>query len=107
MELILAGYEGRLGRYACSIQIDISKMFDRVRHHKLALAAEWAGFPMWLLRATLPAYRWPRTLVLPEGIAGARIDPKLGSVPRSAFEVAALLTVQVVDFLPAVGFRPA
>jgi hypothetical protein len=57
-ELVLASFEGRRGRVAGSTQLDVSNMFDRVKHRKLALAAEWAGFPMWLLRATLAACRW-------------------------------------------------
>ncbi len=46
---------------AGSAQLDGSIMFDRFKHHKLALVVEWAGFPMWLLRVTLAAYRWPRS----------------------------------------------
>ncbi len=42
-ELVLASFEGRRGRVAGSMQLDVSKMFDRVKHRKLALSAEWAG----------------------------------------------------------------
>jgi hypothetical protein len=100
-ELVSAAAEGRVGGCAGAVQIDISKMFDRVQHRKLALAAGWLDFPVWLLRSTLAAYRWPRTLVLQEGIAGAEVRPVVGVIPGSAmavYEVAALLAALLIGF---------
>ncbi len=49
----------------------------------------------------MAAYRWTRTLVLPEGVAGDPTRPRGGVVPGSAlavFEVAAFLAAQMTDF---------
>ncbi len=68
-----------LGRVAASIQLDVSKMFDRICH---------------------------RVLVLPEVVVGEPIRPRCGVVPGSpfaVFEVAALLLEYVLDFYRCSG----
>jgi hypothetical protein len=80
-ELVRASHEGTLGRTAAAIQVDVSKMFDRICRALLVMAAKWSGFPLWLLRAALASYRWMRVLVLPEGVAGEPIWPRGGVIP--------------------------
>ena len=44
--------------------LDLVKAFERVPHHILVRSAIKLGFPMWLLRLSLAAYRLPRVLRL-------------------------------------------
>ena len=96
-----ASSAGCLGAVAASLQLDISKMFDRIDHRKLMVAARWAKYLLFLLRVFILAYRWVRTLVLPEGVAGTEIWPTSGVVPGSAaalVEAAPILLAELVDF---------
>ena len=100
-DLVKASSAGHLGMTAASLQLDISKMFDSIDHRKLAVAARWAKYPLFLLRVFLAAYRWVRTLVLPEGVAGDDIWPTGGVVPGSVaavVEAALFLLAELLGF---------
>ena len=44
------------------VLLDLVKAFERTPHAILAREAEKLGYPLWLLRLALAAYRLPRTL---------------------------------------------
>ena len=102
-ELVRASHEGTLGRTAAALQVDVSKMFDRICHALLVMAAKWSGFPLWLLRAALASYMWMRVLVLPEGVAGEPIWPRGGVVPGSAFAVVEVAMFLLASLLASTG----
>ena len=44
------------------VLLDLIKAFERIPHARLAREAAKLGYPLWLLRLSLAAYRLPRSL---------------------------------------------
>ena len=83
--------------HTAEILMDVSMAFDRVSHHKLALAAMGCGYPLEVLQLSTDSYMVERTLVA-EKMCSPSLRPKRGLGPGSsfaAFELAMLMTEDI------------
>ena len=82
------------GSIALDMLWDINKCFEQVCPKLLWHLARELGYPLVLLRLSLRSYRWPRTLVMEEGLVAPPILAHQGIVAGSAmatFELTAYL----------------
>ena len=70
------------------VLVDLVKAFERVPHARVAHAAARCGYPMWVLRLSLDAYRMDRTVVIDDMLAHdcrhSRYHSRLGLRLRGA-----------------------
>ena len=82
---------------------DLVKAFERVPHAKGAQAAAERGYPAWILRLSLDAYRMERTLVI-DNACSRDVLPSCGITAGSGFatDELCLLMLEVMDQITAI-----
>ena len=80
------------------VLVDLVKAFERVPHARVAHAAARCGYPMWVLRLSLDAYRMDRTVVI-DGTCSRTIVATQGITAGSGFasEELCCLMLDVMD----------
>ena len=85
---------------SCYLQVllDLVKAFDRVPHHVLVREAVALGFPLWVLRLSMAAYRMPRVVRI-EGVVSRIVLPLRGITAGSGLATTEMriLLIRVVD----------
>ena len=78
--------------------LDLVKAFELIPHHHIILAAIKHGYPLYLLRLSLAAYRLPRTVGI-EGVYSRTVVACCGIVAGSGFATCELrvLILDVID----------
>ena len=79
--------------------LDLVKAFEKVPHHHLARAARKRGYNLWLLRASIAAYRLPRAIGV-DGVYTSLIIATCGITAGSVFATTELrlLMMDALDF---------
>ena len=86
----------RTVEHTAEVLMDVSMAFDRVSHHKLALAALACGYPLEILKLSLDSYLFTRFLVS-EKISTPAVQPARGLGPGSSFAVFELAMLMTED----------
>ena len=97
-----AGHARKRGRkrpairqLACAASlIDLMKAFERVPHHILAREAQALGYPLWLLRLSLAAYRLPRRISI-AGVLSRILRAARGLTAGSSFAMTELRVILI------------
>ena len=87
------------------ILMDVSMAFDRVSHHKLALAALACGYPLEILQLSIDSYLFERTLGAETNCAPA-LAPLSGLGPGSSFAVFELAMLMTEDIRQVIEGHP-
>ena len=80
------------------VLVDLVKAFEKVPHHLVAAAAARRGYPLWVLRLSLDAYRMACTVLI-NGVCSRSIQASLGRTAGSGFATEELccLLLDVMD----------
>ncbi len=83
-----------------AVLLDLVKAFEKVPHQMVIVAAKKHGYPLWLLRLSLDAYRMARTVVI-DGACSRLVTASRGITAGSGFATEELccLMLDVVRFV--------